>query len=163
MRKISLWSVWYIPARAPIQHTIRHHHKILWSLEATWLVFRIVGSLWNLISTSAALLPIWLWNFKVMQYFKLPISWLQVFMRSYDKMSYQILKWGLGGCSSKKRLANQYGGEYKMFFKSKWGPGFRLSDPAQNVSFSHHNLFSACHFFCFPYLTVWYHIPYAKI
>ena len=55
-------------------------------------VWRIVWSLWNLTATSAALLPMCLSNFKVMRSFKLPISWLRDFTRSYSETSYQILK-----------------------------------------------------------------------
>ena len=61
------------------------YRKISWSLEAARFVFRIVRSLWHLTGTSAALLPRCLSNFKTMRYFKLSISRLQDFMRSYDK------------------------------------------------------------------------------
>ena len=53
-------------------------------------VWRIVWSLWNLTATSAALLPICLSNYKVMRSFKLPISWLRDFTRSYSETSYPI-------------------------------------------------------------------------
>ena len=69
--------------------------KISQSFEAARFVFWIARSLWNLISTSAAL-SVCLSNFKAMQWFKLPISWLQDFTRSYDKTSYRILKRGPG-------------------------------------------------------------------
>ena len=70
--------------------------KISWSLEAARFVFEIVRSLWNLTGTSAALLPKCLSNFKAMRYFKLPLSRLQVFARSYDKTSYRLLRRGPG-------------------------------------------------------------------
>ena len=46
--------------------------------------------------TLAAMLPMCMSNFKVMQSFKLPISGLRDFTRSYDETSYQILKWDPG-------------------------------------------------------------------
>ena len=70
--------------------------KISWSLEAARLVFIIVRSLWNLIGTSAALLPMCLSNFKAMRKLKLSISRFRDFTRSNDKTSYRILKWGPG-------------------------------------------------------------------
>ena len=68
------------------------YSKIFQSLEAARFVFKIVRSLWNLTGTSAALLPRRLSNFKAMWKFKLPISRLRDFTRSYDKTSYRILK-----------------------------------------------------------------------
>ena len=47
------------------------YRKISWSLKTARFVFRIVRSLWNLTSTSAALLPMCLTNFKAMGQFKL--------------------------------------------------------------------------------------------
>ena len=70
--------------------------KISWSLEAARFVFEIVRSLWNLTGTSAALLPICLSNFKAIRQFKVPISWLRDFTRSYEKTSYPILRRGPG-------------------------------------------------------------------
>ena len=78
--------------------------KIWQSLEATRFVFRIVWSLWSLTGTSAAVLPICLSNFKAIWLFKLPISQLQDFTRSYDKTSYWILKWGPGGKQSRSGM-----------------------------------------------------------
>ena len=72
------------------------YRKISWSLDAARFVFRTVRSLWNLTGTSAALLLTHLSNVKVMRWFKLPISRLRDFMRSYDKTSYRILKRGSG-------------------------------------------------------------------
>ena len=72
------------------------YRKILRSLEAARLVFRIVRSLLNLTDTSATLLPRCLSNFKTIWRFKLTISRLLDFMRSYNKMSYRILKHGPG-------------------------------------------------------------------
>ena len=69
------------------------------SLDATRFVFRIVRSLWNVTGTSAALLavlPMCLSDSKAIRWFKLLISRLRDFMRSYDKTSYRILKQGLG-------------------------------------------------------------------
>ena len=70
------------------------YRKISWSLEAARFVFRIVPSLWNLTDTSAALLPMCLSNFNAIRQFKVPISWLRDFTRSYDKTSFRILKRG---------------------------------------------------------------------
>ena len=64
-------------------------HKISSSLEAARFVFRIVRSLWNLTGTSAAVLPMCLSNFKAIRQFKVPISWLRVFTRSYEKTSFR--------------------------------------------------------------------------
>ena len=57
-------------------------------------VFRISRSLWNLTDTSAALLPMCLSNFKAIRQFKVPISWLRDFTRSYEKTSFRILRQG---------------------------------------------------------------------
>ena len=62
--------------------------------EKTRFVFRIVRSLWNLTGTSAAVLPMCLWNFKSIRQFKVPISWLRDFTRSYEKTSFRILRRG---------------------------------------------------------------------
>ena len=70
--------------------------KISWSLEAARFVFRIVWSLWNLTGTSAAVLPMCLSNFKAIRQFKVPISWLRDFTRSYEKTSFRILRRGPG-------------------------------------------------------------------
>ena len=77
------------------------YRKVSWSLEAARFVFRIVRSLWNLTGTSAALLPMCLSNFKAMRQFKVPISWLRDFTRSYDKTSFRILRRGPGLNSSR--------------------------------------------------------------
>ena len=66
------------------------YRKISWSLEAARFVFRIVRSLWNLTGTSAALPPMCLSNFKTIQQFKVPISWLRDFTKSDDKTSFRI-------------------------------------------------------------------------
>ena len=68
--------------------------KILWSLEAARFVFRIVRSFWNLTGTSAAVLPMCLSNFKAIWQFKVPISWLRDFTRSYEKTSFRISRRG---------------------------------------------------------------------
>ena len=70
------------------------YRKMSWSLEAARFVFRIIISLLNLTGTSAALLPRYLSNFKPMRWFKLSISRLQNFTRSYDKTFYRILERG---------------------------------------------------------------------
>ena len=70
--------------------------KISLSLEAAKFVFRIVRSLWNLTGTSAAVLPMCPSNFKAIQQFKVPISWLRDFTRSYEKTSLHILRRGPG-------------------------------------------------------------------
>ena len=79
-----------------------NYFKISWSLEDARFVFRIVRSLWNLAGTSAALLPKCLSNFKAMGKFKLRISRLRGFTRSYDKTSYWILKRDPGGFQQKQ-------------------------------------------------------------
>ena len=61
-------------------------------LETARFYFRIVWSHWNLTGSSLILLPIGLSMSKAMQWFKLTISLLRDFTRSYDKTSYQILK-----------------------------------------------------------------------
>ena len=73
-----------------------YFRKISSSLEAARLVFRIVRSLWNLTGTSAALLPMCLSNFKAIRRFKVQISWLRDFTRSYEKTSFRILRRGPG-------------------------------------------------------------------
>ena len=59
-------------------------------------VFRIVRSLWNLTGTSAAVLPMCLSNFKAIRQFKVPISSLRDFTRSYEKTSFRIFRRGPG-------------------------------------------------------------------
>ena len=66
--------------------------KISLSLETARLVFRIVRSLWNLTGTSAALLPMCLSNFKAIRRFKVQISWLRDFTRSYEETYFRILR-----------------------------------------------------------------------
>ena len=66
--------------------------KISQSLETARFVFRIVRPLWNLTDTSEAMLQMCLSNFKSIRWFKLPISQLRDFTRSYDKTSFRILK-----------------------------------------------------------------------
>ena len=70
--------------------------KISSSLEATRFVFRIVRSLWNLTGTSAAVLPMCLSSFKAIRQFKVRISWLRDFTRSYEKTYFRILRRGPG-------------------------------------------------------------------
>ena len=62
---------------ALVQYPIRR--KISQTLEAARFVFRIVGSLRNLIGTPAALLRYY--------DFKLPILWLRDFTKSYDQLA----------------------------------------------------------------------------
>ena len=71
--------------------------KISQSLQAVSFVFRIVQLSWSLTGTSAAvtsaaLLLMYLSNFKTVWLFKLPIPRLRHFAGSYDKTSYRILK-----------------------------------------------------------------------
>ena len=73
------------------------YHKTSWSLEAARLVVWINTLLGNLMVTMAAVQPWCLSNFRVMKQFEIQISQLQDFARSYNKMSYWILKQGLGG------------------------------------------------------------------
>ena len=70
------------------------YRKISWSLEVARFVFKIVRSLCNLTDTSAAVLPMCLSNFKAIRQFKVPISWLRDFTRSYEKTSFRILRRG---------------------------------------------------------------------
>ena len=74
------------------------YHKISWSLEVVRLIVWFIESLWILTSTSAALLPICLSNFRAIMQFYIQISQLKDFARSYNKMSYQILKQGPDLC-----------------------------------------------------------------
>ena len=82
------------------------YRKISWSFEATRLVFRIVRLLWNLTGTSAALLPRRLSYFRAIRWFKLPISRLRDFTRSYHKTSYRRLKWGPGNQPLSKAMSS---------------------------------------------------------
>ena len=79
--------------------------KISSSLEAARFVFRIVRSFWNLTGTSAAMLPMCLSNFKTIRQFKVPISWLRDFTRSYGKTSFRILRRGPDACDWKQPSA----------------------------------------------------------
>ena len=63
------------------------------------ICFRIVRSLWNLTGTLAALLLMCLSNFIAIRQFKVPISWLRDFTRSYEKTSFRILRRGPGVCA----------------------------------------------------------------
>ena len=91
------WSDAIYPDRHPVSISEKtSYRQISWSLEAARFVFRIVWSLWNLTGTSAALLPMCLSNFKAIQQFKVPISWLRNFTRSDDKTSFRILRRGPG-------------------------------------------------------------------
>ena len=47
-----------------------------------------------------AVLPMWLSNFKAIRQFKVPISWLRDFTRSYEKTSFRILRRGPGTAES---------------------------------------------------------------
>ena len=84
--------LWYLGPVSIFEKT--SFRKISWSLEAARFVFRIVRSLWNLTGTSAAVLPMCLSNFKAIRQFKVPISWLRDFTRSYEKTSFRILRRG---------------------------------------------------------------------
>ena len=49
-----------------------------------------------LLAICAAVLPMCLSNFKAIRQFKVPISWLRYFTRSYEKTSFRILRRGPG-------------------------------------------------------------------
>ena len=90
---ITRFGIFRLENQAPVSISDKTcFRKISQSLEAAKFVFRIVQSLWNLTGTSAALLPMCLSSSKAMRWFKLPISRLRDFTRSYDKTSYWILK-----------------------------------------------------------------------
>ena len=57
------------------------YRKISWSLEAARFGFKLFQSLWNLASTSAALLPRCLSNFRAIRPLQHPISRLRDFTR----------------------------------------------------------------------------------
>ena len=94
-------------------------------------VWRIVWSLWNLTATSAALLPICLSNFKVMRSFKLPISWLRDFTRSYSETSYQILKRCI--------VTGQDSDSIQIRFRLLTGGWFQLKSTPAVVGFGYRN------------------------
>ena len=66
--------------------------KISWNLEAARLVIWIIIWLWNLTGALAALLPNCLFNFRVFGQFKIQVSWLWFFVRSYSMVPYWIFK-----------------------------------------------------------------------
>ena len=70
------------------------YSKVSQILKTARFVFRIVWSLRNLTGTSTAVLPKFLLISNLCDNFKLPISRLRDFTRSYDKTSYRILKRG---------------------------------------------------------------------
>ena len=86
------------------QHWLQISETTLWSREVSKP--RDLRSLWNFTGTSAALLPKCLSNFKAIRLFKLPISWLRDFKRSYVETSYRILKRG-PACLSNRVRGNQ--------------------------------------------------------
>ena len=94
------------------------HFIISQCLEAARFVFRIVRLPWNLTGTSAV----------AMRWFKLPISRLRDFTRSYDKTSYRILK-GVpvsvrifqGSCSFRRQgIFMQYRDLWKSYVYMQW-------------------------------------------
>ena len=86
-------STWRYKDQGPVSISDKtSYHKILQSLEAATFVLILLRSFWYLTDTSATMLPMCLSNFKAMRQFKLPISRLRDFTRSYDKTSYSILK-----------------------------------------------------------------------
>ena len=92
-------SLLYVWAQGPVSLSNKtSYSKISLSLEAARFVFRIVRSLWNLTGALAAVLLMCVSNFKVMQWFKLLISLLRTFTRSYNKTSHRILKRGSECC-----------------------------------------------------------------
>ena len=82
----------------PIRRLIVRSREV--SKPRDWYI--IVRSLWNLTDTWAALLPMCLSNLKAMRLFKLSISRLRDFTRSYNKTSYRILKRGPKHCLSRQ-------------------------------------------------------------
>ena len=68
--------------------------KISRSLEAARFVFKLVPSLWNLTSTSAAPLPRCLLNIRAIRSLKHPISRLRDFARFGGKTSYRLVNRG---------------------------------------------------------------------
>ena len=69
---------------------------ISWSLVTVKLEVYIMASLWKLTRTSAALQSRCLSDLRVIIQFRIQISQLRDFARSYNKMSYLILKQGPG-------------------------------------------------------------------
>ena len=103
MANISIIMGLYSPSGKKVYYQILRNEdpvtifdKPLQSLEAAIFVFRSVRSLRNFTRTSAALMPMYLSNFKTMRKSKLPISRLRGFTRPYDETSYRILKRGPG-------------------------------------------------------------------
>ena len=70
------------------------YRKISWSLEAARFGFKLFQSLWNLESTSAALLPRCLSNFRAIRPLQHPISRLRGFTRFGGKTSYRLVNRG---------------------------------------------------------------------
>ena len=103
------------------------YRKISWSIDAAKFVFIIVRSLWNLTCTSTALPPTCLSNFTAIRSFKLPISRLRDFTRSYDKTSYGILKRGRGA-HSRDPFNNQFSIAVQILWNSHVAASSWFSD-----------------------------------
>ena len=93
------WSGW--PGCARSQDPVSLSDKmsycgISWSLVTVKLEVYIMASLWKLTGTSAALLSRCLSDLRVIIQSRIQISQLRDFARSYNKMSYLILKQGPG-------------------------------------------------------------------
>ena len=72
------------------------YRKISWSLEAAGFGSKLFQSLWNLVGTSAALLPRCLSNFRAIRPLQHTISWLRDFTRFGGKTSYRLVNRGPG-------------------------------------------------------------------
>ena len=72
------------------------YRKILWILEAARFRFKFFQSLWNLVGTSATLLPMCLSNFRAIRPLQHPISRLRGFTRFVGKTSYRLVNRGPG-------------------------------------------------------------------
>ena len=70
------------------------YRKISWSLEAARFGFKLFQSLWNLVGTSAALLPRCLSNFRAIRPLQHPISRLRDFTGFGGKTSYRLVNRG---------------------------------------------------------------------
>ena len=70
------------------------YRKISWSLEAARFWFKLFQSLWNLVGTSAALLPRCLSNFRAIRPLQHPISRLRDFTRFGGRTSYRLVNRG---------------------------------------------------------------------
>ena len=70
------------------------------------------------------MLPMCLSNFKAIRQFKVPISWLRDFTRSYEKTSFRILRQGPGSVNNSTRTTPNDG--RKMLLKDVHSENTRL-------------------------------------